>query len=855
MKLQELRTAFLEYFGKAGHEIVKSAPLVPNNDPTLMFVNAGMVPFKNVFTGLEKRPYVKATSSQKCVRAGGKHNDLDNVGYTARHHTFFEMLGNFSFGDYFKEQAINHAWQFLTDTLGLPADKLYITVYHTDDEAFDIWQKVTGFADDKIIRIDTNDNFWAMGDTGPCGPCSEIFYDHGSHIQGGLPGTPEEDGDRFIEIWNLVFMQYDRQPNGELKPLPKPCVDTGMGLERMAAVMQGVHDNYEVDLFKNLINVIADKTGVAANASHKVIADHLRSSCFLIADGVMPSNEGRGYVLRRIMRRAMRHAYNLGCKQPLMHQLVGNLVTEMGQAFDELPRAQSMIEQVLLNEEERFRQTLGRGLKLLDEELVNIKDSQLSGDIAFKLYDTYGFPLDLTQDILRGQSLTVDVTGFDKCMDEQRQRAKAAWKGSGAQADDAIWFDILEQHGATEFLGYDNTKALGLVQSFIDGDEQVIITNQTPFYAESGGQIGDTGTISNDNFEFKVTDTKKMLGKLHAHIGKVVKGGVKKGDNVNLSIDIERRDNIKANHSATHILHAVLKDVLGEHIAQKGSLVAADRLRFDISHNQAITADELAIIEQKTNAIIASNTPVTTQLMEVEAAIKSGATALFGEKYDDEVRVLSMGLDDYSIELCGGTHVANTGDIGLFKIVVEEAISAGVRRIEAVTGEAAIKHIQASDKLVTELATELKANKEQILDKVLELKEAKKQSEKQIADLRKKLATGGASGDFEGNKLGEYELLTKTFDGLPAKDLRDVVNDKQNQNDNAAILAFATNEGKVSVILSFGKNVKLNANDYIKDIAIKLGGQGGGGKPNFAQAGGADASKIDEAIKCFKEQL
>ncbi|HWU03273.1 MAG TPA: alanine--tRNA ligase, partial [Novosphingobium sp.] len=699
----DIRRSFLEYFGSQGHEVVPSAPLVPYNDPTLMFTNAGMVPFKNVFTGLETRATPRATSSQKCVRAGGKHNDLDNVGYTARHHTFFEMLGNFSFGDYFKEQAILHAWTLLTREWKLPKDKLLVTVYHTDDEAFGLWQKIAGLSDDRIIRIPTNDNFWSMGDTGPCGPCSEIFFDHGDHIWGGPPGSPEEDGDRFIEIWNLVFMQFEQQADGTRQALPRPSIDTGMGLERIAAVMQGEHDNYDIDTFKALIAASESLTGVKAEgeqrASHRVIADHLRSTSFLLADGVLPSNEGRGYVLRRIMRRAMRHAHLLGAKQPLMHRLVPSLVTEMGAAYPELGRAQALIQEVLEREETKFRQTLDKGLKLLDEATEGLGDGgTLPGETAFRLYDTYGFPYDLTEDALRSRGIAVDKGGFDAAMAQQKALARAAWKGSGEAAAGEVWFDIAEREGATEFTGYTSTtgeaQVVALlregkeVESASAGDEVVVITNQTPFYGESGGQMGDAGTISGaEGLRIAVADTAKPLGRLHAHQAKVEAGTIRVGDAVQLAIDVARRDAIRANHSATHLLHAALRNRLGAHVTQKGSMVAPERLRFDFSQPTGLTADDIAAIEAEVNAEIRANDPVSTRLMSPDDAIEAGAMALFGEKYGDEVRVLSMGRTaqgrNYSVELCGGTHVRALGDIGVFRIVSESAVSSGVRRIEA----------------------------------------------------------------------------------------------------------------------------------------------------------------------------
>ncbi|HEY0315754.1 MAG TPA: alanine--tRNA ligase, partial [Sphingomonas sp.] len=729
----DIRRSFLDYFGREGHQIVPSAPLVPHNDPTLMFVNAGMVPFKNVFTGLETRPYNRATSSQKCVRAGGKHNDLDNVGYTARHHTFFEMLGNFSFGDYFKEQAIHHAWTLITKEWGISPDRLTATVYHTDDEAFDLWKKIAGLPESRIIRIPTKDNFWAMGDNGPCGPCSEIFYDHGDHIWGGPPGSPEEDGDRFVEIWNLVFMQYEQVANEIVGELPKKSIDTGMGLERIAAVMQGVTDNYDTDTFKALIAASCQLTRTDAEgdrrASHRVIADHLRSSCFLVADGVLPANEGRGYVLRRIMRRAMRHAHLLGAAEPLMHRLVPSLVAEMGAAYPELARAQPLIEETLKLEETRFRQTLANGLRLLDEATATMGEGDtLPGATAFKLYDTFGFPYDLTEDALRTHGMAVDRAGFDAAMAEQKAAARAAWKGSGEKASDEIWYDIAEELGSTEFIGYGATEGEATVVALIrdgqrvdaaiTGDEVVILTNQTPFYAESGGQVGDVGIITGEGgFEAAVEDTSKPLGRLHAHRAVIEGGEVKVGDAVSLKVDVEHRNEVRANHSATHLLHAALRNTLGKHVSQKGSLVAADKLRFDFSHQKAMTPQEIAAVEAEVNRHVRENGAVGTRLMTPDDAIAAGAMALFGEKYGDEVRVLSMGRvgdGTYSVELCGGTHVNATGDIALFKIVSESAVSSGVRRIEALTGEAARIWLTQREERLKEAAQALKASPEEV---------------------------------------------------------------------------------------------------------------------------------------------
>ncbi|MCW0199778.1 alanine--tRNA ligase [Sphingopyxis sp.] len=868
----DIRRSFLDYFGEAGHHIEASAPLVPYNDPTLMFVNAGMVPFKNVFTGLEKRPYSTATSSQKCVRAGGKHNDLDNVGYTARHHTFFEMLGNFSFGDYFKEQAITHAWTLLTKDWGLPAEKLTATVYHTDDEAFDLWRKISGLPEERIIRIPTSDNFWSMGDTGPCGPCSEIFYDHGDHIWGGPPGSPEEDGDRFVEIWNLVFMQYEQLPGGERLDLPRPSIDTGMGLERIAAVMQGVHDNYDTDTFKALIAASVDLTGVpaegATQASHRVIADHLRASSFLVADGVLPSNEGRGYVLRRIMRRAMRHAHLLGAKDPLMHRLLPSLTAEMGAAYPELIRAQPLIAETLEREETKFRQTLDKGLRLLDEATVGMgKGDTLPGETAFKLYDTFGFPYDLTEDALRAQDIAVDRAGFDAAMARQKAAARAAWKGSGDKASDEIWFDLAEANGSTEFTGYTSTAGeatvIGLVKDgkSVDeakaGDAVVVLTNQTPFYGESGGQMGDAGTIATlDGVKANVSDTGKPLGRLHTHQAKLEGGTLKVGDTVQLAVDAARRDRIRANHSATHLLHAALRGRLGEHVTQKGSLVAEDRFRFDFSHPKALTPEEIATIEADVNAQIRANETVTTRLMTPEDAIAAGAMALFGEKYGDEVRVLSMGKTDdhsYSVELCGGTHVRALGDIALFKIVGESAVSSGVRRIEALTGEAARQWLTARDEALKSAAAALKTSPDEVPARVAALAEQLKKAERELADAKKALAMGGggaASGAPAVEQVGDTAFLAQVVDGLDPKELRGTVDGLKQQVGSGVAMLVAVNDGRASVAVGVtdDKTASHNAVDLVKAAVAALGGQGGGGRPDMAQGGGPDGKAADDAV-------
>ncbi|MBL4638911.1 MAG: alanine--tRNA ligase, partial [Kordiimonadaceae bacterium] len=765
----DIRKTFLDYFAKNGLEIVPSASLVPMNDPTLMFTNAGMVPFKNNFTGAEKSPFSTATSSQKCVRAGGKHNDLDNVGYTARHHTFFEMLGNFSFGDYFKEQAIVHAWDLMTKEYGVAKEKLTVTVYHDDDEAFDLWKKIAGLPDDRIIRITTNDNFWSMGDTGPCGPCSEIFYDHGDHIWGGPPGSAEEDGDRFVEIWNLVFMQYEQQAgDGGRVDLPSPSIDTGMGLERMAAVMQGTNDNYQIDTFRRLIEASVDATDAAEtkenSASHRVIADHLRSCSFLMADGILPSNEGRGYVLRRIMRRAMRHAHMLGAKDLVMHQLAPTLIGEMGQAFPELSRAKSLIEETFKLEEGRFRQMLEKGLRLLDDEVSNLSGDTLAGDVAFKLYDTYGFPLDLTQDALRDKNLKVDTVGFNAAMEEQRTKARAAWTGSGDVASEKIWFDLKDKHGATEFVGFGSTDAEGQIVAIIKdgalvgkagkGETVSILTNQTPFYGESGGQMGDTGLVSNEQGAAKVINTTKAVASLHVHHLEVTEGEFTVATAVQMNVDRIRRDKLKANHSATHVLHEVLRRELGDHVTQKGSLVAPDRLRFDISHTKAVTPEELAAVEKQVNAIIRGNAPVNTRLLSYDDALEVGAMALFGEKYGDEVRVVSMGdetekadREEYSVELCGGVHVERLGDIGVMTIVSESAVSSGVRRIEALTGEAAHAHLVEQRATLAEASAILKAQPAELAARITALQIERKQLEKALAEAKKKAALGGGNAE------------------------------------------------------------------------------------------------------------
>ncbi len=875
----DIRRSFLDYFAAQGHEIVPSAPLIPYNDPTLMFINAGMVPFKNIFTGTEKSPYSTATSSQKCVRAGGKHNDLDNVGYTARHHTFFEMLGNFSFGDYFKEQAIVHAWTLITDIWAISPDRLTVTVYHTDDEAFDLWKKISGLPDERIIRIATSDNFWSMGDTGPCGPCSEIFYDHGEHIAGGPPGSPDEDGDRFVEIWNLVFMQYDQRGEGDRVALPKPSIDTGMGLERVAAVMQGVHDNYDIDLFKALITESGSLTGTATTgdnqASHRVIADHLRASSFLVADGVLPSNEGRGYVLRRIMRRAMRHAHLLGAKDPLMHRMVGALTAEMGNAFPELIRAKPLIEETLLREETNFRQTLANGLKLLDAEIAEMGEGDvLPGETAFKLYDTFGFPYDLTEDALRARSLGVDREGFDKAMAEQKAAARAAWKGSGDQASDAVWFDIAEREGSTEFTGYTSEEGEGVVVALVkegveiqaahSGDLVTLLTNQTPFYGESGGQMGDAGQVSGaDGFAASVTDTRKPLGRLHAHQIEIKSGSVSVGDMIHLEVDKDRRTALRANHSATHLLHKALRHHLGDHVTQKGSLVAADRLRFDFSHPSALTEAQLNAVEADVNAQIRGNSPVTTRLMSPDDAVAAGALALFGEKYGDEVRVLSMGRDadmDYSVELCGGTHVNALGDIGLMVIVSESAVASGIRRIEALTGEAARLWLADRDAKLKSIAATLKTSPEEAADRVAALVEERKKMERELTEAKTALALAGDGGGAkaaESETIGDITFSGKVIEGLNPKELRGLVDQAKKDLSSGVSALVAVNDGRATVAVGVTDDLteRFNAVDLVQAGVAAVGGKGGGGRSDMAQGGGPDGGKAADAIAAIRTVL
>lgn len=873
-----IRSTFLDFFAKNGHEIVPSAPLVPINDPTLMFTNAGMVPFKNVFTGAETRPYTQATSSQKCVRAGGKHNDLDNVGYTARHHTFFEMLGNFSFGDYFKDVAISLAWELITKDYAIDPKRLTVTVYHDDDEAHDLWKKIAGLPEERIIRIATNDNFWSMGDVGPCGPCSEIFYDHGDHIWGGPPGTPEEDGDRFVEIWNLVFMQYEQQAGGGRINLPSPSIDTGMGLERIAAVQQGTHDNYAIDTFRRLIGASIEATGADENAqtsaSHRVIADHMRACSFLIADGVLPSNEGRGYVLRRIMRRAMRHAHLLGAKDLVMHKLAPTLVGEMGQAFPELVRAEKLISETMLLEESKFRQMLEKGMRLLEDEVANISGDTLAGDVAFKLYDTYGFPLDLTQDALRDRNLKVDTDGFAAAMDEQRAKARAAWSGSGDAATETVWFDLHDKHGATEFVGYTSERAEGQVVAIVKdgeavdtaaaGDEILLLTNQTPFYGESGGQMGDTGTLAADGFKATVSDTHKKVGALHVHVARVDEGKVSVGDAIDLQVDGERRTRLRANHSATHVLHEALRRKLGEHVTQKGSLVAPDRLRFDISHPKAIEPHELEAVEKDVNAIIRKNGAVQTRLLSYDDAIEAGAMALFGEKYGDEVRVVAMGDEAqetdrtaFSVELCGGTHVERLGDIGLFTIVSESAVSSGVRRIEALTGEAAHSHLLHQQSLLKQAAAGMKVSPVELPDRLAALMAERKTLERDLAEAKKQAAMGGGGSGPAVKDVNGVSFQGQILDGVSPKDLRGIADESKSALGSGVVALIAVNDGKAAVLVGVTSDLidRVSAVDLVRAGAAAVGGKGGGGRPDMAQAGGPDGAKAADAIAAIEAML
>ncbi|BBK37067.1 alanine--tRNA ligase [Allostella sp. ATCC 35155] len=869
----DIRAQFLGYFASEGHQVVASSPLVPRNDPTLLFTNAGMVQFKNVFTGAEKRDYVRAATSQKCVRAGGKHNDLENVGYTARHHTFFEMLGNFSFGDYFKERAIELAWNLVTRDFGLDRDRLLVTVYHEDDEAAGHWKRIAGLDDRRIIRIATSDNFWAMGDTGPCGPCSEIFYDHGPAIAGGPPGSPDADGDRFIEIWNLVFMQFEQVAPDQRVALPRPSIDTGMGLERLAAVLQGKHDNYDIDLMRALILASAEATGTAADGphavSHRVIADHLRSTSFLIADGVLPSNEGRGYVLRRIMRRAMRHAHILGATEPVVWKLVPALIRQMGQAYPELIRAEALVTETLRLEEARFKQTLDRGLRLLDEEVERLPPGKgLPGEVAFRLYDTYGFPLDLTQDVLRGRGIAVDTAGFEQAMARQRAEARAAWAGSGEAAEGQVWFDLKEQVGATEFLGYDTEVAEGkVVAILVDGREAeaaeagaevAIVVNQTPFYAESGGQMGDSGAMfSPGGAEVAVSDTVKRAGVLFVHQGTVSRGRIAVGDVVELRVDGERRTRVRANHSATHLLHKALRNRLGDHVTQKGSLVAPDRLRFDISHPKPLSAEDIAAVEAEVNARIRHNSDVMTKLMAPDEAVAAGAMALFGEKYGDEVRVVSMGGEDFSVELCGGTHVRRAGDIGVFKIVAEGAVGAGIRRIEAVTGIGALAHFEREEALLREAAGALKVSPAELPARVVSLIEERRRLERELADARRQLASGGGGAAAAIKDVAGVRYAGRRVEGMPARELKGLADELKRQLGSGVVALAGVDDGKVSLVVGVTDDLtqRFSAVDLVRIGAEALGGKGGGGRPDMAQAGGPDPARAEAALAAIEAAL
>jgi alanyl-tRNA synthetase len=879
--VNEIRSTFLNFFQREGHEIVASSPLVPRNDPTLMFANSGMVQFKNVFTGVEQRPYRRATTSQKCVRAGGKHNDLDNVGYTARHHTFFEMLGNFSFGDYFKAQAIEFAWNLVTKEYALPAERLLVTVFSEDDEAHGLWKRIAGLPDSRIIRIPTSDNFWRMGDTGPCGPCSEIFYDHGDHIPGGPPGSADQDGDRFIEIWNLVFMQYEEQAGGQRLALPRPSIDTGMGLERISAVLQGTHDNYQTDLFRALIRAVADLTNVdaegAQKASHRVIADHLRCSAFLVADGVLPSNEGRGYVLRRIMRRAMRHAQLLGARDPLMWRLVPALVREMGQAYPELLRAEALITETLRLEETRFRSTLARGLGILDEETRDLSSGgQLSGQVAFTLYDTYGFPLDLTQDALRARGIGVDLAGFEAAMAQQKATARAAWAGTGEAATETLWFALRDKVGASEFLGYDTETAEGVVAALVRDGAEVetleggqsgqVILNQTPFYAESGGQVGDEGVMTGPSLRARVTGVHKKVGDLFVHEVEVELGTLRVGTALELKVAHERRRAIRSHHSATHLLHEALRQVLGDHVAQKGSLVTPERLRFDFSHPKPVSEAELAAVETMANAIVTRNEPVTTQLMAVDDAIKSGARALFGEKYGDEVRVVSMGTQAveggaaraFSVELCGGTHVGRTGDIGLITVVGEGAVASGVRRLEAMTGDAARQHLNAESRRLKEVSALIKAPVSEVVDRVGVLIEERRRLERELADLRRKLAMGGSGAADAEREINGVKLIGRVVEGLEMKDLKGLADEaKKKLGTGVAVLVAVAPDGKAGVVVGVTDDLtsRFSAVTLVQAASQALGGKGGGGRPDLAQAGGPDGAAAAAAIEAVAAAL
>jgi alanyl-tRNA synthetase len=877
--LKDARSEFLSYFKRQGHTEVASSPLIPHNDPTLMFANSGMVQFKNLFTGTETRDYKRATTAQKCVRAGGKHNDLDNVGYTARHHTFFEMMGNFSFGDYFKDDAIAYAWELVTKNYGLPKEKLCVTVFSEDEEAASIWKKVASLSDDRIIRISTSDNFWMMGDTGPCGPCSEIFYDHGDHVFGGPPGSADADGDRFIEIWNLVFMQFEQHPDGSRTRLPKPSIDTGMGLERMTSILQGKHNNYDIDLLRAIIDHSADLTRVSADGdqapSHRVIADHLRASAFLIADGVMPSNEGRGYVLRRIMRRGMRHAHLLGAREPLLYRLFPTLMAQMGEAYPELMRAQSLITETLKLEETKFKITLERGLRLLDDESKNLKEGdQLSGETAFKLYDTYGFPLDLTQDALKVKKIGVDLSGFDRAMQKQKEDARKAWAGSGEAVTEKIWFDVLDKVGASEFLGYAQTESESQivailkdgseVKSAAAGDEIMVVLNQTPFYAESGGQVGDTGILRSASLQMSVKDTQKKLGKLFVHLGSVESGTVSVGDAVEAKIDTKCRQSIEVHHSVTHLLHEALRQTLGDHVAQKGSLQTSDRTRFDVSHPMAINKEQMQKIEALVNEEIRANSSVHTRIVPLEDAQNSGARALFGEKYEDEVRVVSMGRQNtkthhpFSVELCGGTHVKSTGEIGLFKIIAEGAVGSGLRRVEAVAGQAALDYLSGQEQKVLDVASVLKTTPHEVLNRVQALLDDKKRLEQDVQNLRRKLAAGGGADDHSApRQVNGINFMSRILEDVPAKDLKPLADDLKAKIGSGVVALISTADGKASLVVAVTKDLtdKISAVDLVRVGAEILGGSGGGGRADMAQAGGVNIHAANDAVKALEQAL
>lgn len=871
--VNQIRKTFLDYFARNGHKIVPASSLVPDNDPTLMFTNSGMVQFKNILAGNETRDYTRAATSQKSVRAGGKHNDLDSVGYDVRHHTFFEMLGNFSFGDYFKDEAIYYAWELLTKEFMIPKDKLAVTIFHTDDEAYNIWKKVSGLPDERIIRIATKDNFWQMGDTGPCGPCSEIFYDHGPEVWGGLPGTPEEDGDRFIEIWNLVFDQFEDLPDGSRINLKKPSIDTGMGLERIAAILQGVHSNFDIDTFQHIIKAIADMANTdpkgPLQASHNVIADHLRAMSFLIADGVLPSNEGRGYVLRRIMRRAMRHVYMLGVKEPMIYKLLPVLQKEMGDAYPELYRFEKLITETIKAEETRFGKTLDKGMRLLEEESAHLgKGDTLSGETAFKLYDTYGFPLDLTQDALKNKGIEVDVAGFDAAMAKQKEEARKNWTGSGDEGTEKIWFEVKERIGGSEFLGYTTTKSDGIIKALVQNSKEVdsvkngefyLVANQTPFYGECGGQVGDTGLIIGKNFKAEVYDTKRKLDTVFVHCCRMIEGEAMVDGFASFEVNEANRKQICANHSVTHLLHKALRTILGEHVTQKGSLVAADRMRFDISHPKQITADELKQAEDMVNAAIRANYHVNTVIMTQEDAVKTGAMALFGEKYGEEVRVVSMEKDGevYSRELCGGTHVCDTGEIGYFNIISESSVSAGVRRIECVTGKGAEEYVDAMEDKLHGACNALKTNINDLETRIGNLLEEKKKLEAEVFNLKKALASGGTAKGNDAETVNGVKFISKIIPDVHPKELKSFI-DEMSQNIGSGVMVLATDkDGKASIVVGVTKDLtnKYSAVDLVRIASAAVGGQGGGGRPDMAQAGGPDASKLAQAFEEVKKAI